>query len=271
MFDIPLIITCAVTGAELTRDDYPCLPLAPDEIADSACEAVNAGASIIHLHVRDKNGKPTQSVEVFKETTGKILSRCDAIIQYSTGGAVGTSLEERCEPLSLCPEMASLTMGTMNFGKDIFENSENTIIRIAEVMKKNGVMPELEIFDMGMLESVQRYLDQNLLPEKYHVNFVLGVPGGMNGSIENLVALVSRLPAGRTWTAAGIGKYQLPIAVHAAVMGGHARVGIEDNIYYRKGELALSSAQMVDRIVRIASELDRPVATVDEARKILGL
>ncbi|MBE9503550.1 MAG: 3-keto-5-aminohexanoate cleavage protein [Proteobacteria bacterium] len=267
----PLIITCAIVGAEMTREDTPYLPLTPDELAMAAKQAVNAGASIIHLHVRDEQGKPTQRVDIFKEVTAKIRNQCDCIIQYSTGGAVGTPLDERCAPLALKPEMASLSMGTMNFGTDIFENSEKTIRSIAEAIVKNGIMAELEIFDYGMMDTVYRYLRKGWIPEKFHVDFVLAVPGGMGGSLKNLLLLVDRLESRQSWTVAGIGPFQLPLAIHAITMGGHVRVGLEDNIYYRKGELAKSNVQLVERIVRIAGEMDRPVATVTETRNILGL
>lgn len=267
----PLIITCPIVGAELTGEDTVFLPITPDELASSAKAAVEAGASIIHLHVRDKEGKPTQRVDIFQEVTDKIRTQCNCILQYSTGGAVGTDLQERCAPLKLKPEMASLTMGTMNFGPDIFENSEMTIRTIAQAMEENEVMAELEIFDYGMMETVDRYLKKGYIPEKFHIDFVLGVPGGMGGEIKNLIYLVERLKPDQTWSAAGIGRFQLPLSAHAIAMGGHVRVGFEDNIYYRQGELAKSNSQLISRAVRIANELDRPVATVAQAREILGL
>jgi 3-keto-5-aminohexanoate cleavage enzyme len=267
----PLIITCAAVGAELSKEDYPRLPTTPEEIAESARGAVEAGASIIHLHVRDEEGEPTQRVDVFAEVTEKIRERCECIIQYSTGGAVGTPLDHRCAPLKLKPDMATLSMGTMNFGPDIFENTETTIRAISEAIQTNGVMPELEIFDYGMMDTVDRFLDKGLIPEKFHVDFVLGVPGGMSGEIKNLILLAERLRFGQTWTVAGLGRFQLPLSAHAIAMGGHVRVGIEDNIYYRKGELVRSNAQLVERVVRVAEELDRAVAGIKEARSMLGL
>ena len=266
----PLIISCALVGAELTRKDTQYLPITPYELAQSAGEAVAAGAHIIHLHVRDEAGKPSQRIDIFEETTQKIREKCDCIIQYSTGGAVGTPLAERCAPLILKPEMATLTMGTMNFGPDIYENTEETIRTIARAIKENGAMPELEIFDFGMMDTTFRFLKKGWIPEKYHVNFVLGVPGGMSGDLKNFVLLVDNLPPGQTWTVSGIGKFQLPLSAHAIAMGGHVRVGFEDNIFFRKGNMATSNAQFVKRVARIVRELDRPVATIDQARKILG-
>jgi 3-keto-5-aminohexanoate cleavage enzyme len=271
MTDTPLIITCPVVGAELTKEVYPSLPITPEEIAEAAQGAVEAGASIIHLHVRDEEGKPTQRTDVFETVTKKIRDRCDCILQYSTGGAVGTPLEERCGPVKLKPDMATLSMGTMNFGPDIYENTENTIRTISHFIQENGVMPELEIFDYGMMETVERFERKGLLPEKYHIDFVLGVPGGMTGDIRNLILLRDRLNPGQTWTVAGVGRYQLPLSTHAIAMGGHVRVGIEDNIYYRKGEPATSNAQLIERVVRIAEEFGRAVADVEETRKILAL
>jgi 3-keto-5-aminohexanoate cleavage enzyme len=267
----PLIITCAVVGAELTKDDYPYLPITPEQIAESSRGAVEAGASIIHLHVRDKQGKPTQRIDVFADVTERMRQRCDCIIQYSTGGAIDTPLDERCVPLKLKPDMATLSMGTMNFGPDIFENTENTIRTIAQAIQENGVMPELEIFDYGMMDTVDRFLKNGLIPERFHIDFVLGVPGGMSGEIKNLILLKDRLSPDQTWTVAGLGRFQMLLSAHAIAMGGHVRVGIEDNIYYRKGELAKSNAQLVERVVRIAKELDRPVATLEQSRKMLKL
>lgn len=271
MSNAPLIISAAIVGAELTRDAYPHLPLTPDEIAAAAEGAVKAGASIIHLHVRDEEGKPTQRVDVFEAVTEKIRNRCDCILQYSTGGAVGTPVELRCNPVSLKPDMATLSMGTMNFGSEIYENTELTIETIARAITENGVMAELEVFDCGQLETVSRMVKKGLIPEKHHMDFVLGVPGGMAATIANLAMLVGRLREGQTWAVAGLGRGQLPMALHAIAMGGHVRVGIEDNIYYRKGELAVSNAQLVERVVRIAAEYERPAATTSQARAMLGL
>jgi 3-keto-5-aminohexanoate cleavage enzyme len=267
----PVVLSCCLVGAELTRETYPPLPLTPDEIAAAAEEAVKAGASIIHLHVRDEQGHPTQRVDVFETVTRKIKERCDCILQYSTGGAVGTPLAERCAPLALKPEMATLSMGTMNFGSEVYENTEHIIREISAKIQDSGAMAELEIFDLGMWDTTERFLKKGYLPKKFHVDFVLGVPGGAMGEIRNLVYLVDRLPADQTWSVAGVGRYQLPLAAHALAMGGHVRVGIEDNIFYRKGELATSNAQLVARVARLANELERPVASAAEARKLLQL
>lgn len=271
MLNKPLIISCALVGAELDRGKYPLLPLTPEEIGLAAEEAVKAGASIIHLHVRDENGRPCQRRDIFQEASSQIQHRCDCILQYSTGGAVGTPLVKRYEPLALKPEMATLSMGTMNFGPEIYENSEQTITTLALHMQQLKIMPELEIFDYGMLEAVDRFLKTESLSDHFHIDFVLGVPGGMAASAGNLVRLVERLKPGQTWSVAAMGRYQLPLTTQAITMGGHVRTGIEDNIYYRRGELAKSNAQLVARMVRIAGELNRPIASPAEAREILGL
>ena len=162
-------------------------------------------------------------------------------------------------------------MGTMNFGSDIFENSELTIETIAKAIQEYGIMPELEIFDCGMMETANRLIKNGCIQEKFHVDFVLGVAGGMGGDVNNLVLLVNRLNSGQSWSVAGAGRFQLPFTAHAVAMGGHVRVGLEDNIYYRKGELVKSNAQLVERVVRIAKEMERPIATINQAREILRL
>jgi 3-keto-5-aminohexanoate cleavage enzyme len=269
----PVIITCAITGAETTRERQPNLPITPKEQALAAEEAVKAGASIIHLHVREDDGQPSQRPERFEEAIHAIRKRVPkVIVQISTGGAVGESIDNRTRPLSLKPEMASLNLGTMNFGEDVFYNHPKDIVALAAKMQQYGVMPELEIYEAGMLESALRLAKQGILREPLHFQFVLGVPGGMSGDPRNLVHLVSLLPSAHLhWGVAGVGRFQLPLAVQALVMGGHVRVGFEDNIFYRKGEIAKSNAQLVERISRLAHELGREVATPEQARQLLGI
>lgn len=271
-FNQPLIITCAITGAETTRDLQPNLPITPSEQAQAAADAVQAGASIIHLHVREEDGAPSQRVERFQEAITLIRKKAPgAIIQISTGGAVGASIDSRAEPLSLKPEMASLNLGTMNFGNDVFFNHPRDIVALAARMRQMNVLPELEIYEAGMLENGLRLAKQGVLRDPMHFQFVLGVPGGMSGDLRNLMHLISLLPPGSQWGVAGVGRFQLPLATHAILLGGHVRVGFEDNIYYKKGEVARSNAQLVERIKRLAGELGREVATPAQARSILGL
>ncbi|KAF2961210.1 3-keto-5-aminohexanoate cleavage protein [Fervidobacterium sp. 2310opik-2] len=267
-----LIITVAVTGAEVTKQQQPNLPITPDEIAEDVYRCWKAGASIAHIHARLPDGTPTQSKEVYAEIKRKIREKgCDIIIQFSTGGAVWHKPEERIQCLDAEPEMATLSAGSCNFGDDVFMNSPSFMELLAMSMKEKGIKPEIEVFEPGMIENALRLVKKGLLELPLHFDFVLGVPGAMTGNIEDLVFLVNKLPEGCTWSVAGIGRYELPLAVHAIVMGGHVRVGFEDNIYYRKGELATSNAQLVERIVRIAHEVGREIATPDEARKILGI
>lgn len=266
-----LIITAALTGAEVTREQQPALPVTPDEIAAAAEACVQAGASIVHLHARRPDGIPTQDKEVYREIITAIRARCDVIVQVSTGGAVGMTPAERLAPLTLAPEMATLSMGSVNFGGEVFLNHPADMEVFARAMQEHGVKPELEIFDSGMLSTADRWLQKGLLESPVHVNLVLGVPGAMAGTPESLMFLRSQLPNRVTWTVAGIGPAQLPLGVMAILLGGHVRVGFEDNIFFRKGELATSNAELVARIARISREMERPVATPAEARAILGL
>ena len=266
-----LIITAALVGAELTRKQMPHLPISPAEIAEAASAAREAGASIVHLHVRDEEGMPTQDVAVFREVLSEIRKRTDVICQISTGGAVGTPIELRAEPLSLRPEMATLTTGTVNFGDDVFMNEPSSIEFLASRMKREGVKPEIECFDVGHISNALRLVKKGLVDEPLYFDFVMGVPGGIPGTVPDLMHCVASLPSGSRWQVAGIGRAELQLAAVAIVLGGNVRVGFEDNIYYSRGVLAESNAQLVARVARIARELGREVATPAEARELIGL
>ena len=266
-----LIITAALTGAEVTRQQHPGLPISPEEIAQAAFDCVQAGASIVHVHARNPDGSSTQDAAAYQAIISAIHARCDVIVQVSTGGAVGMTAQERLAPVTLKPEMATLSMGTVNFGGDVFMNHPTDMQEFAQAMQAHGVKPELEIFDSGMLATANRWIDKGLLSGPQHFDFVLGIPGGMAGKPEALMYLVSQLKSGSTWTVAGIGAAQLQLGTLAIVLGGHVRVGFEDNLFYRKGELASSNAQLVARMARISTELNRPIATPNEARALLGL
>jgi 3-keto-5-aminohexanoate cleavage enzyme len=266
-----LIITAALTGAETTREHNPNLPMTPEEIAQAALEARGAGASIVHIHVRDEEGNPTQDMDIFRKTCDLIREKCDVIVQISTGGAVGTPHEERLLPLDLLPEMATLTCGTVNFGEDVFENPPPLIEAFATKMKELGIKPELEIFDLGHVANAMRLVKKGLIGSPLYFDFVLGVPGGMPGTVHNLIHMTREIPHDAIWQVAGIGRFELQLGAVAVACGGHVRVGFEDNIYYSKGVLAESNAQQVERIARIAGEVGRKVATPDEARRILGI
>lgn len=269
----PLIITVAPVGAEVTRADNPNVPYSPEEIAEECYLAWREGASIAHIHGRDEHGTATQDPKVYREIIERVKEKTggDMIIQVSTGGAVGMSAAERVAPVSLKPDMATLTCGTVNFGDGIFTNSRGDMEFFAAAIKENGVLPEFEIFDAGMIENAWRLAQKGLITLPGHFDFVMGVPGGISGDPRNLMHLMSLIPEGSTWTVAGIGRHELSLAAMAVVLGGHVRVGFEDNIYYSRGILAKSNAQLVARIVRLATELGRPVAKPDDARKILGL
>jgi len=266
-----LIITAAMIGAEVTREHNPNLPVAPVEIADAAYDCYEAGASILHLHVREDDQTPTQSGDRFRETIELIKDRCNIVIQVSTGGAVGMTAEERLQPVYLQPEMATLSTGSINFGDDVFLNPPAYLKEFARVMKENGVKAEVEVFDVGMINNALQLVKEGLLEEPLHFDFVMGVPGGIPGTLKNLLHLVESIPSGSTWTVAGMGRYELPLGTAAIIMGGHVRVGFEDNIYYEKGVLAESNAQLVERIARVADIHGRAVASPDEARGILKL
>lgn len=266
-----LIITAAICGAEVTKENNPNVPYTVEEIGREAEAAYKAGASIIHLHVREDNGTPTQSKERFKVCMDEIRKRCpDVIIQPSTGGAVGMSDEERLQPTELQPEMATLDCGTLNFGGDeVFVNSENTIKNFGKLMIERGVKPEIEVFDKGMVDYAIKFHKQGFINFPMHFDFVLGVQ--MTATARDLAFLVDTIPTGSTWTVAGIGRFEFPMVALGIVMGGHVRVGYEDNIYLSKGVIAKSNGELVEKVVRIAKELGREIATPAEARKILSL
>ena len=270
----PLIITAAITGAETTKEMNPALPITPVEQAKAARECVDAGASVIHLHVRDKNGKPSQSLDDFRASIEAIRSACDpkTIIQISTGGAVGAPMEERIRPIvQMKPEMASLNIASMNFGDEVFLNEPLNVKKLAKHMRELKVVPEVEVYDAGHVDVARKLLKDGLLSHPIHYQFVLGVPGGLSGEPRNLQFMVGSIDKEDSWAVAGVGRYQLPLSIMSVVMGGHVRVGFEDNVFYHKGVLAKNNAELVARVVRIAREFNRPVATPTEARKLLGV
>lgn len=270
-----LIITGAICGAEVTKEQNPNVPYTVEEIGNEAESAYNAGASIIHLHVREDIGTPTQDIERFRRCFEEIKKKCpDVIIQPSTGGAVGMSNEERLQPIFLepRPEMATLDCGTMNFGgDDIFVNTINTIIYFADEMNKRKIKYELECFDKGMIDTTLRLRDRGYIKEPMHFNFMLGVIGGISATPRDLEFLAGSIPKNSTYSVGAIGRYEFPIITRSIEMGGHARVGFEDNIYLSKGVLASSNGELVEKVVRISKDLGRDIATPKEARKIIGL
>ena len=268
-----LIITAAICGAEVTKEQNPAVPYTVEEIVREAKSAVDAGAAIVHLHVREDDGTPTQNKARFKECIDAILKECpDVILLPSTGGAVGMTAEERLQPTELFPEMATLDCGTCNFGDDVFENTMPMMRALGQRMMENNIKPEYECFEMGHLDTVLNMAKKGQVPgAPMQFNFVLGVPGCTPATIPNLCWLVNSIPAGSTWTATGIGRHQFTLAAAAIAMGGNVRVGFEDSIYIEKGVLAKSNGEMVAKVVRMAKELGREIATSAEAREILGL
>jgi 3-keto-5-aminohexanoate cleavage enzyme len=269
----PLVITVAPVGGELTREQQPHLPISATEIAEEVARCREAGASMVHLHVRDEDGTPTQSRERFAEAMDAIRrSAPDVIVQTSTGGSVGMTEEERAQPLDLKPEMATLTTGTVNFGDEVFENPYPLVERLFLRMREVGIQPEFEAFDTGMVETARRLVERHDAPPRHlHFDLVLGVPGGMAGTPGSVLHMASILPSGATWSATGIGRTHLPVTLTALALGGHVRTGFEDTIYYSRGRLATSNAELIERVARLAREAGREVATPDQAREILGI
>ena len=268
-----LIITAAICGAEVTKEQNPAVPYTVEEIVREAKSAVDAGAAIVHLHVREDDGTPTQSKARFKECIDAIYKECpDVILIPSTGGAVGMTAEERLQPTELFPEMATLDCGTCNFGDDVFENTMPTMRAFGKRMLENNIKPEYECFEMGHLDTILTMAKKGQVPGgPMQFNFVLGVHGCTPATVQNLCWLVNAIPAGSTWTATGIGRHAFTLAAAAIAMGGNVRVGFEDSVYLEKGVLAKSNGEMVAKVVRIAKEMGREIATSAEAREILGL
>lgn len=268
-----LIITCAISGAEVTKEHNPAVPYTVKEMVEAAEGAYQAGASIIHLHARNDDGSPTQDKNRYFEIYKAIRSKCpELIIQVSTGGAVGMSREERSQVLDIFPEMATLDCGTLNFGgDDIFVNTENDIIYFANKMNSLGVRYEMECFEKGHIDLTLRLMKKGFIKNHLHYSFVLGVIGGMQGEERDFLFLKDSLPKDATYSVAGIGKYEFSLAELAIKHGGHVRVGLEDNIYLEKGVLAKSNAELVEKVVKMAKREGREIATPKEARRILKM
>ncbi|MBT5832633.1 MAG: 3-keto-5-aminohexanoate cleavage protein, partial [Candidatus Latescibacteria bacterium] len=254
-----LMITVALTGSVPTKENNPNVPITPEEIAESAVRCREAGASIAHIHARDAEGKPSLDPDTFERTHQLITERTDLIVQISTGARAGYDIDARSAAVKrIRPEMASLTTGSMNFPDQVYANSFEVVEALAALMKKSGTKPEMEIFESGMIDNALLLVNQGLVEPPLHFDFVLGSKGSQPANPKILLYLSEAIPKDASWTVAAIGRHQLPIAIMAIPMGGHVRVGLEDNIYYRKGELA-TNEQLVARIARIAAEAERPV------------
>jgi 3-keto-5-aminohexanoate cleavage enzyme len=271
----PVMITAAVTGSIASEKHSPHIPLTVDQIVEAAVESWRAGAAIVHLHARDETGTPTQNAEIYRTLVGRIRERgCEAILNLSTGSAGGrATIEERLACIEVAPEMATLDCGSVNLGDDwVFANPFSTFLRPAATrMRELEIAVEIETFDSGMIRNGLRLIGEGLIRGPGFWQLCLGVPAGAAPDLQTIGYLLSRLPQGALWSMLGIGRHQLEVNVLSLLYGGHVRTGLEDNVYYRRGELARSNAQLVERVVRLAQELGRPVASPDEARRMLGV
>ena len=268
-----VILTVATTGAWPTKKETPYVPLQPEEIAEEIYQCYKAGASVAHIHVRDDEDKASMSFEKFEKTVKLVREKCDIVINLTTSGGIGLNDDVRMKPfIELKPEIASYDCGSMNWQHStVFENSPQFLEKLGIAMQENDVKPEIEIFDAGMVYNALYYYKKGILKGPLHFQFVLGVPGGMAATVENLVYLKNLIPEDATWGAIGIGKQHLPILYATLALGGNLRVGMEDNIFYKKGQLATSNVEFVERTKRTVIEMGKEIATPAEARKILGL
>jgi uncharacterized protein (DUF849 family) len=269
-----VIVTAALTGAVTTKANNANLPTQPKEICESALACYEAGAAIVHIHVRDDDDKASMRYDKFEEAVTLIRETgCPVVINLTSSGGQGFSWEERIKPFKeLKPEMASFDAGTMNWlNSDVFMNEPKFLELCGQVMQEVGVKPEIEVFDIGMLNTAKYYLKKGILQAPAHFQLCLGAPGGMEATTENLLYLVNHLPEDSTWSTFGIGRGANEIVLAALAMGGNIRVGLEDNVYYNAGLLADSNEQFVARVGRLAREMGKELATPDDARAILGL
>ncbi len=271
-FQEKLIVTIALTGNVQTRELNPYAPLNVEEIIQDIKKCQAAGASVAHIHVRDKDLKPTCSRDLFEEVVNRIKEEnIDIIVQLSTGARGGeNSASWRGQMLDLDVDMASLASGSSNFPTSVNSNSPELIQELAVKMKANKIKPEIEIFDVAMIKGAEYLAKKNMIETPLHFNFVMNVPGSIPGNARNLLFLKESIPSGSTFTVSGIGKSQIEMTTMSILLGGHVRTGLEDVVEYEPGVLA-TNEMLVKRIVRIASELGREIATTDEAREILGL
>lgn len=270
----PCILTVAITGAVPKKEDNPAVPVTPSEQIESTHEAFEAGASLVHIHVRNEDQSPGSDPEKFAEIQDGVKKHCPGmIIQFSTGGR-GRGLDERGAMLHLKPDMASLATGSVNFPTSIYENPPQFIEDLARSMLNYDIKPEVEIFDLAMLYNSANLVAKNMLAPPAHVQFVLGIPNALPAKrnlLEFLISELSDVMPGATWTAAGVGRHQFTVNQWCLELGGHCRTGLEDNLKIDRDRLAASNAELVGRIVDIADEHDRHAATPAEAREILGL
>ncbi len=272
-----LIINLAPTGMVPRASDNPRVPLDAERIAEDCAACRDRGASVLHLHARDENQDPTWRSETYREIVLAVRRRCpDAVIVVSTSGRTHGAFEQRSDVLNLDggakPDMASLTLGSLNFPKQASVNEPSMIKRLADAMNERGIVPELEVFDFGMLDYARYLIERKVLREPFYFNFLLGSLGTLSATPFNLATLVMSLPSGAVWAAAGIGRYQFAMNSLAVVTGGHVRVGLEDNLFLDAGKTRpASNPLLVERIATLAAAAERPAATPAEAREIIGL
>lgn len=270
------LITVAPTGAESAKVEVPALPVTLDELLLTAKECEALGASVVHVHIRDGAAQPTLDQRRLRETVAALRESTDLVVQLSSGGAVSDPEADRLAVLDAAPDMASCTMGTVNFGTDVFLNRWEFIVELHTRMQERGIVPEYEIFDLGHLTALQRLLGKYGLPAggHVHVDLVMGVPGGMPGTPAALVAaeqMLRDLPAGTTFSATGVGRSTIPVLLASLSAGGHLRVGMEDTVTYARGQPVESNMQLVARAVGFAQLAQRPPLTTAEARELLGV
>ncbi|MDH6522794.1 3-keto-5-aminohexanoate cleavage enzyme [Streptomyces sp. SAI-135] len=266
-----VIITVAPTGPIATKQDNAWLPTQPDEIADQVAEAYAAGATVAHLHLRDRNDQPTADLSIASRTVELIRESCPILVQLSTGVGLSVPFEEREQLVELRPEMATLNPCSMSFGEGEFLNPPAGVRRLAARMQELGVKPELEIYDTGHLDACLRLRDEGLLAEPLQFSIVLGVRGGMAATAENLMMMVRRLPEDAPWQVIAIGRANLELTAIGLALGGNCRAGLEDTLYLRKGEPAQGSTPLVARAADMARALDLTIADVDSTRRQLQL
>jgi uncharacterized protein (DUF849 family) len=267
------LITVAPTGAETTKSDVPALPVTLDELVETAVACEAAGAGLVHVHIRDDDARPTLELARLRDTVTALREQTTLVVQLSTGGAVTDPLEHRLRVLDAEPDSCSLTCGTVNFGEDVFLNPWPFMVELYQRAQAAEVVPEFELFDLGHVTALHRLLDTYGAPYggKVHCDLVMGVPGGMPGTPAALVAAVAALPGGASWSATGIGRTTLPVALAALASGGHLRVGMEDTVTFAKGQPVEHNAQLVRRAAELATLAQRPPMTTGEARALLNI
>ena len=268
------LITVAPTGAETAKADVPQLPTTLDELVETARRCEAAGAGLIHIHVREREHRPTLDAAYLRDAVVAVREATDLVVQLSTGGSVHDPLEKRLTVLDADPDSCSLTCGTTNFGDDIFLNPWGFMVDLYRLAQEREVVPEFELFELGHVHALRRLIDTCGLPfgGKVHVDFVTGVPGAMPGTVEALLAGVAMLPAEVTsWSATGIGRAHLPILGAALAAGGHLRVGMEDNLFVARGQVAQHNVEFVERAATLAGLMQRPAFSTTQARELLGI